>query len=67
MAKTETEGLQLKCKLGLVGAVSLVAGIMIGSGIFMSPQFVLSYIGSPKASLIIWALSGLVAMLGALS
>nr|XP_046165222.1 b(0,+)-type amino acid transporter 1-like isoform X2 [Oncorhynchus gorbuscha] len=40
---------------------------MIGSGIFMSPQFVLSYIGSPGASLIIWTLSGLVVMLGALS
>lgn len=67
MAETETERIQLKRELGLVSAVSLVAGTMIGSGIFMSPQFVLSYIGSPKASLIIWALSGLVAMLGALS
>lgn len=67
MAETETERIQLKRELGLVSAVSLVAGTMIGSGIFMSPQFVLSYIGSPGASLIIWALSGLVAMLGALS
>ncbi|XP_041702955.1 b(0,+)-type amino acid transporter 1 isoform X1 [Coregonus clupeaformis] len=67
MTKTETEGLQLKRELGLVSAVSLVAGTMIGSGIFMSPQFVLSYIGSPGASLVIWTLSGLVAMLGALS
>ncbi|XP_055719446.1 b(0,+)-type amino acid transporter 1-like isoform X2 [Salvelinus fontinalis] len=67
MAETETERIQLKRELGLVSAVSLVAGTMIGSGIFMSPQFVLSYIGSPGASLIIWALSGLVVMLGALS
>ncbi|KAF3701479.1 b(0,+)-type amino acid transporter 1 [Channa argus] len=39
---------------------------MIGSGIFMSPQFVLSTIGSPGASLIIWALCGVIAMLGCL-
>ncbi|KAL0969661.1 hypothetical protein UPYG_G00230430 [Umbra pygmaea] len=67
MAKADTKGLQLKRELGLVSAVSLVAGTMIGSGIFMSPQFVLSYIGSPGASLIVWATSGLIAMLGALS
>ncbi|KAF0044658.1 hypothetical protein F2P81_003816 [Scophthalmus maximus] len=40
---------------------------MIGSGIFMSPQFVLAYVGSPGASLVIWALSGVVAMFAALS
>uniref|UniRef100_A0A3P8ZNZ8 b(0,+)-type amino acid transporter 1 n=1 Tax=Esox lucius TaxID=8010 RepID=A0A3P8ZNZ8_ESOLU len=67
MVKMVKKGLQLKRELGLVSAVSLVAGTMIGSGIFMSPQFVLSSIGSPGASLIIWAMSGLVAMLGALS
>ncbi|KAG5856003.1 hypothetical protein ANANG_G00003140 [Anguilla anguilla] len=57
----------LRREVGLVGAVSLIAGTMIGSGIFMSPQFVLHEIGSPGASLVIWALCGVVAMLGALS
>uniref|UniRef100_A0A671XLZ1 Zmp:0000001267 n=1 Tax=Sparus aurata TaxID=8175 RepID=A0A671XLZ1_SPAAU len=40
---------------------------MIGSGIFMSPQFILAIIGSPGASLVIWALSGVVALFAALS
>ncbi|MEQ2214984.1 hypothetical protein XENOCAPTIV_025118, partial [Xenoophorus captivus] len=40
---------------------------MIGSGIFMSPQFVLADVGSPRASLVIWALSGAVAMFAALT
>ncbi|KAL0147741.1 hypothetical protein M9458_056947, partial [Cirrhinus mrigala] len=40
-------------------AVSLVAGIMIGSGIFMSPQFILA--------LIIWGVCGIVCMCSALS
>ncbi|XP_061099045.1 b(0,+)-type amino acid transporter 1-like [Conger conger] len=63
----KTEQLKLKRELGLVSAMSLIAGIMIGSGIFMSPQTVLLNIGSPGASLLIWVLCGLVAMLGALS
>ncbi|XP_061115232.1 b(0,+)-type amino acid transporter 1-like [Conger conger] len=61
------EPLSLQRELGLVSAVSLIAGTMIGSGIFMSPQTVLLNIGSPGASLLIWFLCGLVAMLGALS
>ncbi|KAK0132550.1 b(0,+)-type amino acid transporter 1 [Merluccius polli] len=61
------EGLKIKRELGLIGGVALVAGTMIGSGIFMSPQFVLSNVGSPGASLLIWTLSGLVAMCAALS
>uniref|UniRef100_A0A3B4XS37 Zmp:0000001267 n=1 Tax=Seriola lalandi dorsalis TaxID=1841481 RepID=A0A3B4XS37_SERLL len=65
----EEEGLCLKMKreIGLIGGVALVSGTMIGSGIFMSPQFVLGYVGSPGASLVIWALSGVVALFGALS
>ncbi|MBZ3891281.1 b(0,+)-type amino acid transporter 1 [Sciurus carolinensis] len=59
-------GLMLRREIGLWSAVSLIAGCMIGSGIFMSPQGVLVYMGSPGASLVVWALCGLVAMLGAL-
>ncbi|XP_041105785.1 b(0,+)-type amino acid transporter 1 [Polyodon spathula] len=62
-----TQKLNLKREIGLVSAVSLLAGTMIGSGIFMSPQWVLYHIGSPGGSLIIWAACGLLAMLGSLS
>lgn len=58
-----TEKLKLKTEVGLFGGVSLIAGVMVGSGIFMSPQYVLLNIGSPGASLLIWAASGLLAML----
>uniref|UniRef100_A0A8D3AJU6 b(0,+)-type amino acid transporter 1 n=1 Tax=Scophthalmus maximus TaxID=52904 RepID=A0A8D3AJU6_SCOMX len=58
---------KMKREIGLIGGVALVSGTMIGSGIFMSPQFVLAYVGSPGASLVIWALSGVVAMFAALS
>uniref|UniRef100_A0A3B3UZ23 Zmp:0000001267 n=1 Tax=Poecilia latipinna TaxID=48699 RepID=A0A3B3UZ23_9TELE len=61
------EGLKMKRVIGLAGGVALVSGTMIGSGIFMSPQFVLAYVGSPGASLVIWALSGAVALFVSLS
>nr|XP_056712872.1 b(0,+)-type amino acid transporter 1-like [Euleptes europaea] len=59
--------LSLKREIGLTSAVSLIAGTMIGSGIFMSPEWVLRNIGSPAGSLIIWAACGLLATFGALS
>ncbi|XP_070698299.1 b(0,+)-type amino acid transporter 1-like [Pempheris klunzingeri] len=57
----------MKREIGLIGGVALVSGTMIGSGIFMSPQFLLAYVGSPGASLVVWVLSGVVAMFAALS
>lgn len=64
--ESEEQGFNLKREVGIVGAVSFIAGTMIGSGIFISPQYVLLTIGSPGASLIIWFCSGLLAMLGGL-
>lgn len=61
-----SDELKLKTEVGLLGGVCLIAGVMVGSGIFMSPQYVLIYIGSPGASLLIWAASGLLAMLASL-
>ncbi|XP_037097583.1 b(0,+)-type amino acid transporter 1-like isoform X2 [Syngnathus acus] len=63
---TDKHGLNLKREVGIIGAISFIAGTMIGSGIFISPQYVMSTIGSPGASLLIWASCGLIAMLGGL-
>uniref|UniRef100_A0A8C6Z9D3 b(0,+)-type amino acid transporter 1 n=1 Tax=Nothoprocta perdicaria TaxID=30464 RepID=A0A8C6Z9D3_NOTPE len=52
---------------GVISGVSFIAGTMVGSGIFMSPEWVLYHMGSPASSLVIWASCGLLAMLGALS
>uniref|UniRef100_A0A8D0HMX0 b(0,+)-type amino acid transporter 1 n=1 Tax=Sphenodon punctatus TaxID=8508 RepID=A0A8D0HMX0_SPHPU len=64
---TQGENLRLRREIGLISAVSLIAGTMIGSGIFMSPEWVLHYTGSLAGSLLIWAACGLLAMFGALS
>lgn len=59
----ETQKLSLKREVGLIGAVSLIGGTMIGSGIFMTPQTVLSSIGSTGGSLVVWASCGLLVIL----
>ncbi|TKS86289.1 b(0,+)-type amino acid transporter 1 [Collichthys lucidus] len=59
----DTEKLNLKREVGLMGAVSLIGGTMIGSGIFMTPQTVLSSIGSPGASLVVWGCCGFLVIL----
>ncbi|XP_008488973.2 b(0,+)-type amino acid transporter 1 [Calypte anna] len=61
------EKLRLKQEVGLISGISLIAGTMIGSGIFMSPQWVLYHMGNPASSLLVWAACGLLATFGALS
>src|SRR5947207_3794526 len=53
--------------LGLFSATMLVAGGVIGSGIFRKPGVMASQIGSPEVLLGVWLLAGFVSLLGALS
>ncbi|CAL1292607.1 unnamed protein product [Larinioides sclopetarius] len=62
----QEEGNKLKREVGLFSAVLLIVGCMIGSGIFISPKGVLRYSGSVAASLVVWAVCGVVALMGAL-
>ncbi|XP_048587152.1 Y+L amino acid transporter 2 [Nematostella vectensis] len=56
----------LKRMLGIAGSSAMVAGIMIGSGIFISARWVLVYSGSVGMAMLLWALCGQVAFVGGL-
>ncbi len=58
---------QLVRALGLWEATSIVAGIMIGTGIFIVPAEITRAVGTRDAALSVWAVAGLFSLLGALS
>jgi len=62
-----SDDFQLKKKVGLAGSVGVIAGTMVGSGIFASPVGVLAGTnGSVGLSLVLWAGCGVIAGLASL-
>jgi len=59
-------GVSLKKEIGVVEAVSLIVGCIVGSGIFVSPGGITAQVGSIGVSLIIWAFCGLISLVLAL-
>ena len=53
--------------LGLWDTTAIVMGIMIGSAIFIVPAEVTREVGSERAALGVWVISGLLSLFGALS
>jgi hypothetical protein len=53
--------------LTYLNGLSLVVGLIIGSGIFSSPGQVVTKAGSPGASLVVWVIAGILAWTGAAS
>ena len=62
-----SENTELKRNLGLMDATSIVAGSMIGSGIFIVTAAMMRDIGSVGWMLVLWLLTGLITIFAALS
>lgn len=62
--QNEGDTVELRREIGLFSAVNLILGVMIGSGIFVSPSSALEYSGSVGLCLIIWTVSGVISLLG---
>jgi APA family basic amino acid/polyamine antiporter len=65
--RPEGSGHHLKRSLGLIDATSIVAGSMIGSGIFLVTAAMARDVGSAAWILVIWLVTGLLTMSAALS
>jgi basic amino acid/polyamine antiporter, APA family len=66
-AKASGGIVELKRDLGLWGAVAIVVGTVIGSGIFIVPQTMVKLVGSPELVFVVWVVGGLLSLAGALS
>ena len=60
------EGTSIKRRIGLIHAIAMVVGGIIGSGIFISPRYVLRNAGSVGETLLVWTFGGVLSLLGAL-
>ena len=57
---------ELQRSLGCVKAFAYVVGILLGSGIFISPSFVAKQSNSMGIAILIWVISGIISLAGAL-
>jgi amino acid transporter len=66
MEATRREPEVIQARIGLWDAVSIIIGIIIGVGIFETPMKILRAAPGPWEALGVWALSGLLPVVGAL-
>ncbi|KAI8991458.1 amino acid/polyamine transporter I [Mycotypha africana] len=66
LSQTQARGPELQKKVTFWNGLGLVVGMMIGSGLFSSPGPVLESSGAYGTALVIWFISGLIALSGAL-
>lgn len=65
MTDGSSNAIRLKRQISLFNGCAIIIGVIVGSGIFVSPKGVLIESGSVGLSLFIWLLSGAFAMMGA--
>jgi APA family basic amino acid/polyamine antiporter len=66
MSGPESEPQAGKGQLGLWDAISIIVGIVIGTSIYQVPGLIFSNVSDPWTGLLVWAVGGLLALVGAL-
>lgn len=62
----QDDPVRLQRQLGLWNGVAVIVGVIVGSGIFISPTEVFAEAGSVGAALCVWGICGLLSLMGAL-
>lgn len=62
----KSDPVKLQQRLGLFNAIGVIVGIIVGSGIFITPSLVLETVGSVGGSLLVWVACGVLSTIGAL-
>jgi APA family basic amino acid/polyamine antiporter len=62
----ELKGQETMARIGMLDAVSMIVGIIVGVGIFETPAKIFEATSGPVEALLVWALGGLLALVGAL-
>lgn len=65
-SESSEKGVQMEKRISLFDGVAIIVGVIVGSGIFVSPKGVLLHSQSIGLSLIVWILSGVLSMVGAM-
>ena len=57
----------MKKNITLTRGISLVVGGIIGTGIFITPNYITQSVGAPAPSILMWGVGGLIAAAGGMS
>jgi APA family basic amino acid/polyamine antiporter len=63
----QAENNLLKKRVNLFDGISIVAGAMIGSGIFITSADIARSVGSPGWLMVVWLITGIITVIGAIS
>ena len=63
---SQKQGSQPQAALGLIDAVAIIVGIVIGAGIFETPALVAANAGNPTVVIGLWFAGGAISLIGAL-
>ena len=67
MESTTSDTQRLLRGLGLIAAVSVIIGNVIGTGVFLKARVMTCNVGSPTWVIVVWIAAGLLSLAGALT
>ncbi|MEO6392255.1 MAG: amino acid permease, partial [Pyrinomonadaceae bacterium] len=67
MVHTNPRDITLIRGLGLIAAISIVIGNIVGTGVFLKTRVMICNVGTPKMVIIVWIVAGILSLAGALT